>query len=318
MSPTIPQDEADAGVDRTYGRLSQLEESAPSEATRRAILAHAREVAGRARTPARRPPAWSGWLSACGRPAALGTLAAGIIGAVLLIPHTRPQPSGTPVDETVSTNTRPDAGEAGPLREEPPPATTTNMPAHPAPPSAPAPSAAAAPPRHARAAPPPRMDEVEELRAGAAGPSAKSGIPTPIAADAAAPAPPIEEVVVARAAPSSASALASAARAAPSLQGGFVARQDPGAALRRAAAGGDVAQVADLVKDHSLIEARDSQGRTPLMLAVLAHQAATARALLEAGADVNAADAGGVTPLAAARAANDPQIAALLEGYAGR
>ena len=315
MSPTTPRDEADEALDRTYGRLSQLEESAPSDATRRAILAHAREVAGRARAPDLRPRTLSGWRAAYGRPAAFGTLAAGIIGAALLIPQMRPQRSGAPVDVSISTHTRPDASQAGPLRDEPPPATALNMPAYPA--SAPA-RAAAAPPRQARAAPPPGVDNVEETPAGAAQPGPKSNIPARLAADAAAPAPPIEELAAARAAPSSAPASSGAARAAPSLQGGFVARQDSGAALRRAAAGGDLARLADLVKDRSLIEARDSQGRTPLLLAVLAHQAAAARALLDAGADANAADAGGVTPLAAARAANDPQLAALLEGYGAR
>jgi hypothetical protein len=57
------------------------------------------------------------------------------------------------------------------------------------------------------------------------------------------------------------------------------------------------------------VEARDSEGRTALMLAVLQGHRDEVVALLRQGADANAADFAGVTPLQAARANHLPAIA---------
>ena len=56
------------------------------------------------------------------------------------------------------------------------------------------------------------------------------------------------------------------------------------------------------------IDARDSDGRTALMLAVLQGRLDTVVALLGRGADPNVADTSGVTPLQAARAQHQPEM----------
>jgi uncharacterized protein len=56
------------------------------------------------------------------------------------------------------------------------------------------------------------------------------------------------------------------------------------------------------------IDATDSDGRTALMLAVMQGRLDTVVDLLMRGADPNAADSAGVTPLQAARAVNRPEI----------
>jgi hypothetical protein len=76
-------------------------------------------------------------------------------------------------------------------------------------------------------------------------------------------------------------------------------------AAKPAEASADAGAVADL-------EARDADGRTALMLAVTHGQLAAVEALLAHGADPNAADIHGVTPLQAALAARQPAIAAAL------
>ena len=85
--------------------------------------------------------------------------------------------------------------------------------------------------------------------------------------------------------------------------------------LEAAIARGDSERVRDLVAPTGALEERDARGRTPLMRAVEAGQAAVVRALLDVGADPNAVDAEGVRPRA--RAASRPDIAALLEERGG-
>lgn len=96
-------------------------------------------------------------------------------------------------------------------------------------------------------------------------------------------------------------------------------RIDTAAALRQAAEAGDMAALQTQLSAHtdsdppSQIDARDSNGRTALMLATLRGRGPAVEALLAAGADPNAADAQGITPLQAAIAGGQPDIIAALQ-----
>ena len=65
---------------------------------------------------------------------------------------------------------------------------------------------------------------------------------------------------------------------------------DPGAELLRTAAAGDADQVALALRAGGEIEARDAEGRTPLLLAAANDQLAVARLLVALGADPDALD----------------------------
>jgi ankyrin repeat protein len=60
--------------------------------------------------------------------------------------------------------------------------------------------------------------------------------------------------------------------------------------LHRAAAGGDVASISELLSEGAKIDARDGTGATALLVATHGNRVGAARALIEAGADVNAKD----------------------------
>lgn len=60
--------------------------------------------------------------------------------------------------------------------------------------------------------------------------------------------------------------------------------------LHRAAATGDIAAIRQAGKDKTLLDARDAYGRTPLMVAAYAQQVDAAKALVAAGADLDALD----------------------------
>jgi uncharacterized protein len=60
--------------------------------------------------------------------------------------------------------------------------------------------------------------------------------------------------------------------------------------LHAAAAGGRAGEIEDLVRAGADLNARDSNGRTPLMVAAFRRDDAAAKALIEAGADLNALD----------------------------
>jgi uncharacterized protein len=61
-------------------------------------------------------------------------------------------------------------------------------------------------------------------------------------------------------------------------------------ALIAAAGKGDVAAVTSLLANGAKLEARDDNGRTPLLVATRANRVEAARVLIAAGADVNAKD----------------------------
>lgn len=60
--------------------------------------------------------------------------------------------------------------------------------------------------------------------------------------------------------------------------------------LHAAAAGGRASAIEDLVKAGGDVNARDANGRTPLMVAAFRRDDAAAKALIDAGADLNALD----------------------------
>lgn len=75
--------------------------------------------------------------------------------------------------------------------------------------------------------------------------------------------------------------------------------------LHAAAATGDVAAINRLVVDKSRLNARDSYGRTPLMVAAYAKRPAAAKALIAAGADPDALERDRYDVVTIASVAND-------------
>jgi hypothetical protein len=83
--------------------------------------------------------------------------------------------------------------------------------------------------------------------------------------------------------------------------------------LQSAADRGDVEALKTLLADPAThVDAPDAAGRTALLHAVLAQQAAAVRLLLAAGADPGRADPAGLTPRTAAQTGANAEIAALL------
>lgn len=301
-------------IDDQYRRAAAQDPSQPSESTRQKILAHAAELAAQRaagnaplrpdfRGPAANQPSW--------RPALVGTLAAAGLAGLLITPLFLSQRVPPSVESSLTV-----AGKArGERNAEQPrvlPAPLT------APIESPPPVARLAPAaRQAAPAPTPKYNSAEQgtsvaeqaatadttrVYSGAAPEYAAAPSPAPArdsAAEAGAPA---------RSAPlAAASRLAGAARA-----------DNTGAALQQAAEAGDLARLEALLAAPADINARDSHGRTALMLATLRGQAGAVDALLAHGADVNIADAGGITPLQAALASAQPGIAAALQRAGAR
>src|SRR5262250_2829032 len=91
---------------------------------------------------------------------------------------------------------------------------------------------------------------------------------------------------------------------------------EPAKLIIKAAKSGDLGTLKSLLaEDASLLNARDSDGSTPLHCATWKGHSIVVAALLEAGADVNAVNQNehwGTTPLHAAAHANQAAIAQLL------
>ena len=315
-------------IDDEYRRASAQDPSLPAESTRRNILAHAAELAvqraaGKAPVSAdfRRPAAnQSSW-----RPALIGTLAAAGLAGLLVTPFFLP-----PREPISSATSRAVSGKAPPIYA---PETASDLPAA---------------PRNYTAMPPvARASPQVERKIGATGGPAKADsqvqgyVPLPeSAAVSQAPPPSANEAAI------SADTARSAGRASPAAsasrnfveRGAFMAgantansaRQKsasslpsatpaaPASALLRAAESGDLARMQDLLAGPIDINARNNQGRTALMLAILRGQSDAVNLLLAHDADANAADLDGVTPLQAALAGTQPAITAALRRAGAR
>lgn len=133
----------------------------------------------------------------------------------------------------------------------------------------------------------------------------------------AAPAVRAESVNEPRADMSAAPGAASVATSARAVQARRPSAADADA-LRRAAAAGDLAALDAQLAGSGDIDARDEQGRTALMLAIVNGRADAVELLLAHGADPNAADAHGTTPLQAAERTGKPGISGALRRHGAR
>jgi len=109
------------------------------------------------------------------------------------------------------------------------------------------------------------------------------------------------------------------------VPGPLVAQVAPGQAeitgydgLFRAAATGDVATIERLAAEGAKLNVRDGRRRTPMMVAAHLHQYDAARALIGAGANVNAfgADRYDLLTIAAAHLGHDEVVRTLIDGGA--
>lgn len=282
--PDLPDD-----VDERYRRASALDPSRPGETVQRAVLAHAARLAAEratqdAGTSGRvRPRRTQRWR----RPAILGTFAAAALAAVMVAPRFLAPPAAPAVvTMPVAQSARSDM----------------------------LPAPAPAPPAPSARNPPLPL-------AGVAG-AAESGN-APRSAQAPAVAQSADAVggglAANRRQASSGAPLARAS--APQLAEAYMRSAPPAqraAAFQHAAETGDLATLQGLLAKQVNIDARDSLGRTALMLATLHGQTDTVTALLAAGADPNLADLRGTTPLQAAVAADQTAIIAALQRYGAR
>ena len=92
----------------------------------------------------------------------------------------------------------------------------------------------------------------------------------------------------------------------------LVQAQDRGAGLRAAAARGDVAEVGRAIAARVPLDDKDAQGQTALLLAVAGGYTAVAKALIEAGASINAVAVNKDTPWLLAGAEGRAEILKLM------
>jgi Ankyrin repeats (3 copies) len=262
-------------IDESYRRASALDASRPSEATGRAVLAHAAQLASERAAAETRPPRRSDRIYA--RPrwrvTMLGSLAAAVFAGLLVTPHflsIQPAPQTQPSPQANLAPPQTNAGSSAA------PAVTAN-------------ETAVESTTAQRVAPARTGRQV----ARATGANAN-------ATDAISSSSPKLSAQFAQAIPS------------PPVAGIPVPRSDQSAAMRHAAASGDMVELRRLFEMQVNLEDRDADGRTALMLAVLRGQREAVAALLAQGADPGAADDSGDTPMNAAIAGHHLEIAATL------
>jgi hypothetical protein len=289
--PPDPQEADEA--DERYRRASAQDASRPSELVRRRILNHAAQLA------AERAPRSKLAGSGSRRPVIFGTLAAAGLACLLIAPQfistqfIAPRAPATAPSSTADVADSNSARQyASASREEEPPASSLT--------------------EAQRAAKPKVFARTAAPSAGTAVESGAKNMPAreQRMASALSSASSVADVA------SDSSAVAGAPAAPP--QPAASESAGPAAELRRAAQLGDTGALQTILNavprlDARDIDARDEGGRTALMLATLAAQRAAVAMLLAHGADPNAADARGITPLQAAIAENQPAIAAALQ-----
>ena len=277
------QDEGD-DADDLYRRASALDDSRPSERVRRRVLDHAAQLAAErvAQISAAKLAATRAANRRWRRPAIFGTLAAAALAGLLVTP--RFFTPGAP----------PQAAESR-LQEAQAPAAYA-----PAPQRTPARTAEFAAKNNLAA--PKIMDSARSKAAASAEIEADARRGQDVTSGATA-----SGATAALAPPHSIAPAAAAPRA-----------SDPAAELRQAAETGDIPRLQMLLGRQPTIDARDANGRTALMLAVLRGESRAVDTLLASGADPNAADGSGTTPLQAAIAGNQAAIVAALQRAGAR
>jgi hypothetical protein len=305
MSKVPPsQDQPDDVADQ-YRRASALDPSRPSEAVRRAVLAHAAQLVAKRATrdegsvikSTRRAVNQAWW-----RPAILGTLAAAALAGLVVAPRFLALRS-LPAAATPSA----EGSVAAPTSVAQAPDTRTDERAASAP--AAGPESTAKPRASTRSADMPTARARPKVNA-----PVRDG-PAAVVAETASAAPR------ARGEAQSTDALGAGLEARQRLGAAVTptnAAVDPAAAFRRAAEMGDLSGLKALLEKQADIDSRDAVGRTALMLATLHGQSNAVAVLLAYGADPNAADADGTTPLQAAKAGDHPAIVAALQRYGAR
>jgi hypothetical protein len=301
-------------LDEIYRRASALDRSRPSEAVRRRVLEHAAALAAAPRPAANR----ARW-----RPAIFGTLAAAGLAGLLVIPRVFNPHAPAESADTAAPAKVPPVIEAQPPAGAPPFADALSTNSAPAP--FPPPQAAA----RSRAVPPAQKQTTasrEDVQA--APPTAEASRLAASRLKAADQREAAQSDAVAQ--PDAAARSGAAAHpdsiAHPGLMGGYLAAPahpasppaDPSSALWRAAETGDVQRLRAILGADVRIDPPDARGRTALMLAVARGHAESVDVLLAHGADPNAVDADGVTPLKAALAADQPAIVAALRRAGAR
>lgn len=299
MNTLPPGQEPHDELDELYRGASERDPSRPSEVTRRTVLAHAERLAASRLSPPARSPRRAGWW-----PVAFGTLAAAVLAALLVVPSHFEPPVPPAAERAPVAAPAELAGNAGrATAAAPAPAATVAPAAELERPAAGRPSAPPALARRDSQRPEPRSRVTPEASAPAAGKRADSLTDT-TQKDAYLP---------------NESAMTGGLAAAQRAAGAAAHDSQPqtGDALQRAAAAGDAVALGGLLQTSD-VNARDSAGRTALLVAVLRGQSAAVATLLAHGADPNTADASGVTPLAAALARGDASMVETLRRHGAR
>ncbi len=298
MNDVPPGREEPDDVDGAYRRASALDPSRPSELVRRRILKHAAERAAERAGESdaadiRRTRASGPWR----RPAIFGTLAAAALAGLLITPRFfMPHAPSTAATSSAQVQRPSSAIPSAPTEQAEGRAPVTAADEQPPPPAAE--QGVLKPQAFAR-------NFAADSNGGAAtGSAAANG------SAAASDSPAADS--------SRLQAMSGAARSAARSGAPASLFTDSAAQLRQAAASGDIAELQALLDKQTQVDARDAGGRTALMLATLQGQGEAVDVLLAHGADPNAADSQGTTPLHAANAAGRQSIATALQRAGAR